>query len=1101
LGNFLDAIKRDFCLDIKVPVYDTPTKSFIFKDLKSSLIRWCYVHLWDIERRVFDIMASSIIRMIPLLKWSSGDGGDIKLPVVIETTPNKLFTFRTRIAVPGKTQRSSTWFLKIVLQGNALLKVDEESYGGIDEAHTYVPIEPGEYEIELRISPRTMFGFHKWYMSFENAYLVEAEWNIIKLGLRLLALLSYVERLSKDDPMRGDMEALLYDIMSDVRVVPAVWQITLLISLLYERPLAQYFNRADLRNPYGDYLYLSGVYGLGILKGYLKEPDANYTSIGDAIFISRKIEGKLLEGLKKISEKHSKNGLLFIAGHSHIDAAWLWPKSETIEKTLRTFSTIVRLAKEYPNFTFVQSSAQYYEWIERLDPKLFEEIRRLITEGRWVIVGGMWVESDVQLVDGESLARQFLYGQRYFLSRFGRMPRIGWIPDSFGFAGSLPQIMRKSGIEVFVTHKVVWNDTNKFPLHSFIWRGVDGTEIPVQILVTSYNETLTPASIDRYWSIYANKDVAPFLIYSYGYGNGGGGPTREMLEYADLINSMPRIPKVVHFNENEYMEALRRHLKDLPIWCDELYVEIHRGTYTTNLPIKENMARAEIAVREYESIASIADILKVSYYNKGEIDELWKLILFNQFHDVIPGSSIKEVYDDALKDLQKVLESSSKAFAEIAKSIVARSRPISRGVAIFNVLPWRRRDIIKVNRGLGILEGAECQEDADGYYLYVEAPSTGYRFYRYTQHYVCGSSGGVRVCEQKDGIIMENEHLSLKIDWNGNISSLKLKREDLEILSGPSNRLVAHPDRPGRWDAWEVTDDFLIHGEDLKIIGKPMVVASGPLVARVDLAKSIGSSIIRQSIYLYKDSPVVEVKSRIVWREKSLLVKAWFETSLRSRRAVYDIPYGVIERSSLRETSWERAKFEVPAVRWAELYDDRAGLAIISPSRHGYSAVENRIALSLIRSPLYPNPWSDLGELETTYYIYPYIGDYSEADVTKVVQEKLFGLKVVEDVESTEQETSILSIKPETIVFGAFKKSEDEQGYVIRLFNPHRETKQVTMEFTMPIFKAVETNIIETETYNELNIESGNNVRMEMKPLEIKTIKIYVVSAASKETI
>ncbi|MEM2028999.1 MAG: glycoside hydrolase family 38 C-terminal domain-containing protein, partial [Candidatus Bathyarchaeia archaeon] len=226
------------------------------------------------------------------------------------------------------------------------------------------------------------------------------------------------------------------------------------------------------------------------------------------------------------------------------------------------------------------------------------------------------------------------------------------------------------------------------------------------------------------------------------------------------------------------------------------------------------------------------------------------------------------------------------------------------------------------------------------------------------------------------------------------------------------------------------------------------------------------------------------------WKGKSLLVKVWFETSLESKRAIYDIPYGVIERSSLRETSWERARFEVPAVRWAELYDDRAGLAIISPSRHGYSAVENRIALSLIRSPVHPNPWSDLGEFETTYYIYPHVGDYSEANVSKVVQEKLFGLKVVEDVESAEQEVSLLSIEPEAIVFGAFKKSEDGQGYVIRLFNPHRETKQVAMRFTVPLSKAIETNIIETETYGELNVDSGNTLRIEMKPLEIKTIKI-----------
>ncbi|MEM2028937.1 MAG: glycoside hydrolase family 38 C-terminal domain-containing protein, partial [Candidatus Bathyarchaeia archaeon] len=448
--------------------------------------------------------------------------------------------------------------------------------------------------------------------------------------------------------------------------------------------------------------------------------------------------------------------------------------------------------------------------------------------------------------------------------------------------------------------------------------------------------------------------------------------------------------------------------------------------------------------------------------------------------------------DDALNDLLEVIERSSKAFMEVAKSIASRSQSTYRGAAVFNLLPWRRKGIIKIGKGLGVLEGADCQEDTDGYYLYVEAPPTGYRFYKYVGREACRASGGVRVYEQQGGIVMENEHLSLKIDFNGNMSSLRLKGEDLEILSAPSNRLVAHLDRPGRWDAWEVTDEFLTRGEDLKIIGKPMVVASGPIVARVDVAKGIGSSTIRQSIYLYKDSPVVEVRNRVIWREKSLLVKVWFETSLESRKAVYDIPYGVIERSSLRETSWEKARFEVPAVRWAELYDDRAGLAIISPSRHGYSAVGNRMALSLIRSPVHPNPWSDLGEFETTYYVYPHIGDYSEANVAKVVQEKLFGLKVVEDIRSAEQEISLLSIEPETIVFGAFKKSEDDRGHIIRLFNPHREAKQVTIRFTVPLSKAVETNIIETEDYGELNVESGGALRIDIKPLEIKTIKIYV---------
>ncbi|MEL9940918.1 MAG: glycoside hydrolase family 38 C-terminal domain-containing protein [Ignisphaera sp.] len=1036
------------------------------------------MNLADVERRVFDLIASSILRVVDVSKWVYGDR-EILLPFSIETEPSKIHVFKTRVDVP---QTKFRWFMKFVVSGNARVRVDGENYAGVDEAHTYIPISPGAHDIELIVSPRTLFGLHGWALTFQKAFIVEVAWDAVKTGLRILELIRLIESLPQNSGVREDLQNLLFNTTAFLRLNPSLRQITLALSLLYESGLQPiYFRRGDLRQPYGDYAWLANVYGIGVLKGYLNDlPEQNIDKVLEEV---NRINSELEKGLEALRKKHPKIGTIYIMGHSHIDAAWLWPKSETVEKVLRTFSTIVRLADEY-ELTFVQSSAQYYKWVEEIDRKLFEKIKSLVDSGKWVIVGGMWIESDTNLIDGESLARQFLYGQRYFLERFGRIAKIGWIPDSFGFSGNLPQIMRKSGIEVFITHKVMWNDTNEFPYHSFIWRGIDGTEIPVQILITSYNETMTPTSIYRYWERYRQKDAIPFTVYSYGYGDGGGGQTREMMEYIELVNKLPHIPFVKHVNEKEYIENVMRVKDSMPVWNDELYVEVHRGTYTTNIAVKNAMAEAEKALREAEILSTIAKMLFGYSIDKEKIDSLWHLLLFNQFHDIIPGSSIKEVYDDAVNDLRKVVEESYAISYSSIEGIVGRDKK-EKILAVTSVVPWKFKSIVKIPKGFGVPDNVECQEDVDGYYLLVETTPMGIKSYRLGEN-ICRGEDGVKVFE-KDGIYLENEMLVVKIDERGDIESIKIKEGDVELLR-ESAKLVVHIDKPGRFDAWDVTSDFFMNRIEMNVIEKPKIISRGPLKACVEVSKGFENSRIIQRICLYKGLLYIVIENSISWRDKGAMVKHWFKTSTKALKAHYDIPFGVVERSTKMETSWERAKFEVPAVRWADISDGEKGLAIIAPSRHGYSAKGGDIALTVIRSPLFPNPWSDIGDYNVTYYIYPHKGDYQQAEVPKIAQEIIFG-PLAKIVYGKEVEESVLSIDPPKAIISTFKLAYDGNGYILRLYNPYKDEVKIKISLGIKASQIIETDLIELSNISELG-RNTSEIELKIKPFEVRTLRI-----------
>ncbi|MFA4700440.1 alpha-mannosidase [Pyrococcus kukulkanii] len=1002
--------------------------------------------LAEIERKAFDLMATSIRKHAFLPTWEL-ERKKVRLPIVTEAKPGDLIKIKTTVEVPKDGLK---WFLKVCMEGNALVRLDGMAYGTIDDVHTYIPIRPGRHELELIISPLTMFGYHKWGIKIEYAMLVGIMWEPYVLAQRLLDLVSFIEVVQEED-LREALLKELSDILITVKTVPNLRQITLLRMLLYDGGLGikeLKLGRFDIREVRTDYMFLSAVYGIGELKGHIE--DIPRPSREEYLSEISDVEEKLEKALARLRKAFPKVGKAYAFAHSHIDAAWLWTYAETKQKILRTFSTIERLMRRY-GITYVQSSAQYYEWLEELDKDLFEKVKRFIEEGKWILVGGMWVESDVQLIDGESIARQLLYGQRYFKEKFNRIAKIGWLPDTFGFPASLPQFLKKSGLEMFATYKLLWNERNEFPYHAFIWKGIDGTEIPVHLMM-SYKSSMTAKSLYKQWKKYKNKYEVPFLLYAYGYGDGGGGITWEMVEMMKHMNKVPYIPKLIKGTEEEYLRELKEHVSEMPTWEGELYVEVHRGTYTTNLNVKKLMAEAESKLRSAEIWASLAHSMGIMDYPKEKLERLWKRTLLHQFHDVLPGSSIKEVYDEVIKDLEGVIREAEGIIREATEKI-AQGESL-----VFNDLPWEREEVVEV----------------DGKPVLVKASPLGWSPLKLID------KGFVKAYREDGTFVLENDHLRVKINDEGEIVSLYDKELKWEGIRSPSNVIMAHVDTPGMWDAWDVNEDFLIQGQKLKTV-RVEITRNDGYIAEVIVEKVYGNSKVIQRIRLKRKSKLLEFHTEVDWWDKEVLLKAWFNFNTHNWSAYYDIPYGVIRRPAVRNTPWEQAKFEVPALRWADVSDGEHGVAVICTSRHGYTNWDSKIGLSLLKSPMYPNPWSDTGKGEFTYYLYPHKGYWFEGEVYKRALEVWSPLRVTKGSSGKKR----FSLMRTNAVVGTIKLSEDEDGYIIRLYNPSKSDLEVEIPS-----EGVEVDI------PELKVLGKVGKRVKLGAFEIKTIKVSSLAKA-----
>lgn len=1026
----------------------------------------------EIQRRILDLVGLSfkMVRAIP--RWFSEDlGREVELPFASRAHPDRVFRFSAEVdleAVDG-----AVWVLKISMSGGGLLRVDGLVAQGIDPGHSFAFIGEGRHKVSVEATPRALFGEAPWGFLFDHAVAAAANWSGISLAIGMLEALRLARR--SEDPLRRDLLELLSRSLSRVDMVPTVSQVAAAEAVLG--------GHGDIEGRW-DRRYIATVYGSPVLLGIYR--DVEDPRVGEADRAIEEARRSFEEGLGELVKKHPKQGSLIVFGHCHIDAAWLWPYSETLRKIQRSFANVLAILERGHRISFAQSSAQYYSWLERCCGELFERVRREVERGSWIPVGGMWVEPDTNLVTGESLARQLLLGQRYFLERFSRIARIGWIPDSFGFSAQLPQIMSKAGIEVFVTHKVMWNDTNKFPHTLFLWEGLDGTRIPVHVMPITYNGTATVEEILRAWEAHVEKSQGPG-IHAVGVGDGGGGPSVVMAERLFWINRLPGAPRVEHnLKEEDYLDTVKRASPGLPLWRGELYVEIHRGTYTTNHRIKELVSRLERCLRSSEIWGSIAWAEGASEY--PDTRRAWEALLRNQFHDVLPGSASWEAYQEAYEDLEEALGMCEDAVRRSLEAL-AGSRGPGAYVYVFNDLPWARRALVSLPRGSYRALGSKilgAQSLGEVQILELEMPGMGYTLLERVSEDPQPSEGPVRILETPEGILVGNDLVEALLRPDGSLS-LRDRELGWEALGGGGLVLKAHQDKPGEWDAWDVERSSAEDpGIPLEPAGRPRAALGGPLIGCAEIPLRFKGSEVLERVCVRGGSRLLEISLKIRWSSRGYLLKLWARPSIGFEEVACEIPYGVVKRPSRPRSSWDEAKFEFPALRWVDASDGRRGVAIISATRHGYSVRGGSVGLTIAKNPLFPDPYTGSEPFETKIYIYPHRGDYVEGLVHRAALEAWSPPETVQSHRSPDKpERVFISLEGRGAVLEALKRSEDGEALVARIceISGAEGTAEIT---TWRAFRAEEADLLERPL--GIPAGSGQSLRIPLKPFEVKTL-------------
>jgi alpha-mannosidase len=798
-------------------------------------------------------------------------------------------------------------------------------------------------------------------------------------------------------------------------------------------------------------------------------------------------------------------------GNSHIDMAWLWPWTETVEVVRDTFTTALQLMREYPDFTYAQSSAQAFAWMEEKYPDLFRQIQERVKEGRWELVGGMWVEPDLNMPDGESLVRQILVGKRYFRSRFGVDIHLGWNPDSFGYSWQLPQIYRKSGFDAFVTQKMSWNETTQFPHKLFWWESPDGSRL-LTFFPHGYSNGIEPLRLAEDLATYAPATGLPEVMHLYGVGDHGGGPTRAMLdELVQLREPDALFPSIAFSTAGAFFDDVRRKLDEglkLPVWKDELYLEYHRGCYTTQSETKKRIREGEELLQNAEKLASISYAAGRPYPHDA-LEEAWKKVLFDHFHDIMPGSGIGVNYLDAARNLHEAALASGAVLDTALADLAARAdtRGVGEAVVVVNPLSWERSGAlsVEVRAGAGPLIATDSAGRPLPTQLVSTDPVTGRVRLRVLArnipplgyevlHVAAAGAGKPASALQASATHVENEQVRVEIDpKTGCITSLVRKPAGVETVAagGCGNLLQAFADNPPRQDAWEIQFDK--ESWDLTQPSEVSLVEHGPVRAVVRVNNRFQSSSIVQDIILYAGLPRVEVETTVDWREKHILLKAGFPASVQSEVATYEIPYGTIARPTTRRTPAEQAKFEVPALRWGDLSDATHGLSLLNASKYGYDAVGNRIRLSLLRAPTSPDPHADEGVHTFTYAFSPHEGGWEQGRTMQQAYELNFPLLAVAEPPHAgrlPRRHSFAQVQPDNVILTVVKKAEDEEALVLRFYEFAGRQSQVSLRLPARATAAFETDLMEAGERPLTLSADGRSVQVPTGPYEIKTVKV-----------
>jgi len=840
-----------------------------------------------------------------------------------------------------------------------------------------------------------------------------------------------------------------------------------------------------------------------------------YASIPDAFL-------KLNEGVRLSGPPQKIK--IWAAGHAHIDIAWLWTLTQSRQKAGRTFHNVIRLMEQYPEFSFSQSQPQLYEFVRQDYPELFENIRGKVNHDQWELLGGMWVEADCNITGGEALVRQLLLGRNYFRQHFGKEIEspILWLPDVFGFPWSLPQLIKEAGLESFFSIKLGWSQYNRLPYDSFWWQGLDGTRILTHFsttkgsgdtFVSTYNAAATPDEVLTTWRNFQQKDSGvpgqtPPLLMVYGYGDGGGGPTREMLENLMVMKHFPGTPQVQMGKVGEFFQDLRESIGErLPTWNDELYLEYHRGTYTTQAKNKRANRKSEILLHNLEYVASTAALLDPEYeYPANDLKVLWELVCLNQFHDILPGTSIREVYEESQEQYREI--------DQLGQNLINEALNIISGyyqgdLLIVNPTSFSRSDLLftPLEKSSGTDFENKDGSSVDTQYVnggllldvgivppYSVTPLEKKKSKRNADRQ---SSNHFQLTVQKN--LLENKYLRVAFNDLGDINSIYSKELEQEILppGAVANQFQAFEDRPKTPDAWEIDISF----DEKMWLAEPVesikIIEQGPLRAALELNRTILNSIITQRISLDYNAKQVVFDTEIDWREEFILLKTAFPVQVLSPTATYEIQWGDIQRPTHRNTSWDWAKFEVPAHKWVDLSEAGLGVSLLNDCKYGHDIHENVIRLTLLRSPSYPDPTADHGRHQFTYSLLPHGGRWETNTIQAAYALNYPRLTYMPCDEGQEERKpsfdreSLIRVDQSNVIVETIKQAEDGNGLIVRLFESQRKRCKFELTAGFDLSDAWRVNLLEEEMA-VLSFKM-NTITYNISPYQILTFRLIPV--------
>jgi len=766
-------------------------------------------------------------------------------------------------------------------------------------------------------------------------------------------------------------------------------------------------------------------------------------------------------------------------GHAHIDVAWLWPWAESERKIARTVINQLSLMEEYPEYRFLQSQPQLYLMLKNHYPEIYERFKQALLSGKVIADGAMWVEADTNITGGESLIRQIMYAKQFFKQEFSMDMEVMWLPDVFGYSGALPQILLNCGCTSFATQKIAWmyHGGDPFPYNTFLWEGIDGSTIPTHIF-TDYNSQTRPGNILDRWETRFQKDGIRSMLLAFGWGDGGGGPTRDHLEFLTRIRDLEGLPKVKLASPGEFFADLR--LQGLPKerYVGELYFQAHRGTYTSQSKIKQGNRRSEFSLRDAELWGTIAHTMNGHPYSPDDLKPAWHKLLLNQFHDILPGSSIHRVNEEALAAFSQVIAESTDTTQTALKTLLNSNDTDS--FTVFNSLSWIRDVLIEARQGSVVVTVPACG------WTTVNKNSIQKQSLSKRQH-------SIMVTETS----LENELLHASFNHRGELISLVDKQSGIDMMAGAGNRFCLYKDIPARFDAWDIdsmTESLIMSTEEPVQLE---IVQSTKVIGKIKLTRKIHQSTLSQIISLRKNSHRIDFETTIDWQERHKLLKVAFPVNIHANEALHEIQFGHIRRPNHRSRPFDADRFEVCNHKWTALAEENRGVAILNDCKYGINVLGNSMKLTLLKSALAPDPVADRGIQTFTYAIYYWIGSFSDCNIVHEGYEMNSPVRVEPGAAG---KASIFEIDAANIILETVKLAEDgSNDIIVRLYEAKRNLTHCALSTVLPVIKASQTDMLE-RSQSELLVSKGK-IELDFRPFEVKTLRLSIDQYSSRPNI